>query len=296
MPTFLRSAAKPLQALPLITSGAAQRYGLTPLELAAACGSLSGEDFQVEAVTSMLAKAGLEPGLLDCGLRRPLHRPTAEALAQAGREPTPLHHTCAGKHAAMLVLCAAHDWPTQGYLEPRHPVQALMLNTVARFTAYPAEQIGVGVDDCGVPTFRLPLVALAGAFARLADPAGAGLEPEWIEAAERIMAACLAHPEMIAGTGRICTRLMQAAPERVLAKAGSEGSYALALPGLGLGVAINIEDGAFRALGPVVSEALHHLGVLDHAALEGPLSDLHRPVLNDHRGDAVGSIDTVFSL
>eukprot|EP01022_Parablepharisma_sp_SALTPOND_P016201 TRINITY_DN2344_c0_g1_i6.p1 TRINITY_DN2344_c0_g1~~TRINITY_DN2344_c0_g1_i6.p1 ORF type:complete len:1167 (-),score=360.77 TRINITY_DN2344_c0_g1_i6:2196-5696(-) len=296
MPTFLRSAAKPLQALPLITTGAVDKYGLEPVEIAAACGSLNGEDFQREAVRSMLAKAGLEPGLLDCGLHRPFHRDTAQALIKAGEKPTTLHSACAGKHAAMLIMCAASGWPLEGYLDISHPVQKLVLSAVARFTAYPAEQIGIGEDDCGVPTFRLPLVALAGAFARLAAPGPAGLEPQWAEAAEAIMAACLAHPEMIAGTGRICTRIMQAAPGVVLAKTGSEGTYALALPQQGLGVGFQIEDGALRALGPVVTEALHHLGILDHETLEGPLADLHRPVFKTHRGDPVGTMSTVFSL
>ena len=296
MPTFLRSAAKPLQALPLITSGAAKKYGLEPVEIAAACGSLNGEEFQIEVVKSMLAKAGLEPGLLDCGLHQPFHRDTAQALREAGEKPTTLHNACAGKHAAMLVVCAAQGWSLEGYCQPDHPVQKLVLGAVARFSGYPAEQIGLAEDDCGVPTFRLPLVALAGAFARLADPRAAGLEPQWAEAATAIMEASLAHPEMIAGTGRICTRVMRAAPGAVLAKTGSEGAYALALPGKGLGVGIQIEDGAFRALGPVVTETLHHLGILDHEALEGPLADLNRPVFTTRRGDPVGGMTTLFSL
>ena len=296
MPTFLRSAAKPLQALCLFTSGAAERFGLSQMEVAAACGSLNGEEFQIEAVQRILSKAGLSPEMLDCGVHRPYHRPTAQALAKAGQEPTALHNACAGKHAAMLAVCAAQGWPTEGYLEPAHPVQKMALSAVARFSGYPAEQIGIGVDDCGVPTYRLPLVAMAGAFARLADPGAAGLEDSWREAAQAVMNACLTHPEMIAGTGRICTRIMQAAPGVVLAKTGSEGSYALALPGRALGVAVQIEDGNPRALGPVVTQVLHHLGVLDHETLDGPLADLHRPTFPDRRGNPVGALNTVFSL
>ncbi len=296
MPTFMRSAAKPLQALPLITSGAAQRFGLTPAELAATCGSLNGEPFQIDTVTSILAKAGLGPELLDCGAAWPLHRETYKALQAAGEKPTALHNPCAGKHAAMLVLCAFHGWPTEDYLSNRHPVQKLILETVATLTGYPKEQIGIGVDGCGAPVFRVPLVAMAGAYARLAAPDNTELAPELIQAARELMAACLAHPEMIAGTGRICTRLMQAAPGLVLAKAGSEGSYALALPQQGLGVALNIEDGGLRALGPAVTQILHELGILDHAALEGPLADLHRPQIKNHRGDKVCTLHAVFGL
>ncbi|MEW5914520.1 MAG: asparaginase [Thermodesulfobacteriota bacterium] len=296
MPTFLRSAAKPLQSLPLITTGAARRFGLTPAELACTCGSLNGEDFQVDAVRSILAKAGLGPERLACGVHPPSHRPTAKALAQRGEKPQPVHNNCAGKHAAMLMLCAHLGFDPQGYTLPSHPVQRVILEVVAQMCNYPAEQIGIGVDGCGVPVFRLPLISLAGAYARLAAPQTAGLGGEMAAAVQELMAACLAHPEMIAGSGRLCTRVMQAAPGQVLAKTGVEGSYALALPGLGLGVALQIEDGGMRALPPAVTQVLHELGVLPHDLLEVELSDLYRPVLKNHRGQEVAVLKAVFNL
>jgi L-asparaginase II len=300
MATFLRSTAKPLQALPIILTGAAGRYGFTDAELAAMCGSLNGEDFQVAAVLSILDKAGLGPELLACGVHAPSHRPTAKALAERGEKPSAVHNNCAGKHAAMLVLCAHLGVDPEGYTRASHPVQGVVLRAVAELCAYPAEQIGIGVDGCGVPVFRLPLIALAGAYARLAAPAQAGLTPETAAAVEQLMAACLAHPEMIAGTGRLCTRIMQAAPGRVLAKTGAEGSYALAIPGRGLGVALQIEDGAPRALGPAVCEVLHLLGVLDHASLEGPqegsLADLHHGQVKNHRGEVVAELVPVLGF
>jgi L-asparaginase II len=160
MPTFLRSAAKPLQALPVITSGAAKNFGLTPAEIACMCGSLNGEDFQVEAVRGILQKAGVDEDFLDCGVHRPSHRPSAKALAEAGLKPMPIHNNCAGKHAAMLVLCKEYGFPLDGYTTADHPVQKLVLNTIAQLSAFPAEQIGVGIDGCGVPVFRLPLIYL----------------------------------------------------------------------------------------------------------------------------------------
>ncbi len=296
MATFLRSTAKPLQALPILLTGAAERYGFSPSELALMCGSLNGEDFQVAGVLSILAKAGLGTELLACGVHAPSHRPTAKALAERGEKPQPVHNNCAGKHAAMLVLCAHLGFDPAGYTQAAHPVQGVILKAVAELCAYPAEQIGLGVDGCGVPVFRLPLIALAGAYARLAAPAQSGLSPEKVAAIERLMAACLEHPEMIAGAGRLCTRVMQAAPGRVLAKTGTEGSYALAIPGRGLGVALQIEDGAARALGPAVCEVLHLLGVLDHASLEGALADLHRPLIKNHRGEVVAELTPVLSF
>ncbi|MFH1032981.1 MAG: asparaginase [Pseudomonadota bacterium] len=296
MPSFLRSAAKPLQALPIITTGAAQRYGFDDRELACMCGSLNGEDFQVATVLGILEKAGLGPELLACGVHAPSHRPTAQALQKAGQKPQPVHNNCAGKHAAMLVLCAHLDLPTQDYTLPNHPVQGLILKAVALMCAYPAEQIGIGIDGCGVPVFRLPLIALAGAYARLAAPAEAGLASPLVAAVERLMAACLAHPEMIAGSDRLCTRLMRAAPGRLLAKTGTEGTYALAIPELKLGVAFQIEDGAPRALAPVACNILHELDILDHDTLAGPLADLARPRIKNHRGEVVAELTTVFGL
>lgn len=296
MPTFMRSTAKPFQALPVITSGAADHFGFTPDEIACMCGSLGGQDFQVAAVRSILAKAGLDEGLLACGVHRPLHGPTARALHAAGEKPKPIHNACAGKHAGMLALCAHLGHPVEGYTGPAHPLQRLMLETVARVCRYPAEQIGLGVDGCGVPVFRLPLIALAGGYARLAAPQDSGLAGEDVEGLSRLLAACLGNPEMVAGEGRLCTRVMQAAPGTVLAKTGTEGVYALALPGLSKGVAIQVEDGSMRALGPVVCEALHQLGVLDHDVLDGDLADLHQPELNNHLGQPVARLAPVFSL
>ncbi len=296
MPTFLRSAAKPLQALPVLTSGAAGRYGLTRAEIACMCGSLNGEEFQVDAVLSMLDKAGLSPDLLTCGVHRPSHQPTAQAMQEQGLKPLPQHNNCAGKHAAMLVLCAHLGYDSADYTSPGHPVQQLILASIAQLCNYPAEHIGIGIDGCGAPVHRLPLIALAGGYARLAAPEDSGLKRETIEAIQEMMAACLAHPEMIAGSGRLCTRVMQAAPGQVLAKTGSEGSYALALPGQKLGVALNVEDGAMRALSPAVTQILHSLGILGHDVLDGELKDLYHPVLKNHCAQEVAGLRAVFHL
>jgi L-asparaginase II len=136
----MRSLAKPFQALPLLTTGAAEAFGFGPEELALMSGSLSGQDFQVALVEQILTRMGLQAGALQCGSHAPLHRPTAKALAQAGAKPTPLHHTCAGKHASMLALCVHHGWPLEDYLNPAHPVQQLILNTVA-------EMVGLNPAD-----------------------------------------------------------------------------------------------------------------------------------------------------
>ena len=285
-PVFMRSIAKPIQALPVIESGAADRYGLSQLELAAMCGSLNGEDAQAEVVASILARVGLTEAALECGMQRPSHRPTAERLAREGAPISPLRHNCAGKHAAMLLLCAHFGWPTAGYPYPDHPVQQLILSRLAAFCGLPVESVAVGVDGCGVPVFGLPLSHVACAYARLAE----GVEP----AASRLIAACLAHPEMIGGEGRICTEAMRAVPG-LLAKTGAEGGYALALTEQGLGVALKVEDGAARAVHAAVVEVLAQLGALSEAGAAA-LERWRRPAVKNFRGEVVGEVKPVFRL
>ena len=144
---FLRSAAKPLQALPVIESGAADRYGLTAPEIAVMCGSLNGQDYQVAAVCSILDKIGLSASAMACGVHRPSHRPTAQALSRAGQEPTALHNNCAGKHAAMLVLCAHYGWDIEGYTGIDHPVQQAILKRVGEATERLCRKSGSGWMD-----------------------------------------------------------------------------------------------------------------------------------------------------
>jgi len=288
---FLRSAAKPLQALPVIESGAADRFGMIPGEIAVMCGSLNGQDYQVEAVQSILSKIGLDGSHLDCGVHRPSHRPTASAMTRSGEKPTTLHNNCAGKHAAMLALCAHHGFPIEGYTKRDHPVQEMILNKVAEMCEIPVEEIGVGIDGCGVPVFALPLANLALSYAKLARAAETGSPGPMA----RLMSAVLAHPEMIAGDERICTDVMRAGQGRFLAKTGAEGSYGLAIPDKGLGVALNVEDGHARAVNQIVIEILAQLGQLSREEAGRLAEEFGARVMN-HRGEQVGLIEPVFHL
>jgi L-asparaginase II len=284
----LRSLAKPFQALPVLTTGAAAAFGFGPEELALFSGSLSGQDFQVELVTRVLQRLELTPEALQCGAHPPLHRPSAQALAKAGEKPGPLHHTCAGKHAAMLTLCVHHGWPLTNYLDTAHPVQQLILGAVARMVGVPPAQITVAVDGCGAPVFYAPLKNIALGYARLA-----GAQPG--SPAGILMAAILAHPRHIAGDGRLETTAMQALPGQLFAKSGSEGGYGLSLTAGGLGVAFKIEDGAVRAMHPTVVAILEQLGVLTPAAAEA-LAAFRQPAILNHRKEEVGRIRPVFQL
>jgi L-asparaginase II len=283
----LRSCAKPLQALPVISTGAADRYRLTPAELAVMCGSLNGQDFQVAAIRSILDKIGAAEGHLKCGIHQPSHRQTAQQLKDAGNTATPLHNNCAGKHAAMLTLCAHHGWPFDEYISMQHPVQQLIRETIAFLTGVSAPEIGAGIDGCGVPVFFLPLAGLARAYARLASAADPHIS--------RLMDAALSHPEMIAGDERVCTDIMRALEKKVFAKTGAEGGYALSLMEKGWGVAIKIEDGSNRALSPAVIETLSQLCMLS-ADEAMRLQPYHRTPLYNHRKEMVGEVKPCFHL
>ena len=284
----MRSLAKPFQALALLATGTAEAFGFGPEELTLFSGSLSGQDFQVSLVTGALARLGLTPEALQCGVHPPLHRASAQALSQAGLQPTPLHNTCAGKHTAMLALCVHHKWPLENYLDVDHPVQDLILGTVARMVGVPKDEIKVAIDGCGAPVFYVPLKNIALGYARLAasQPGSPG---------GTLKEAILAHPRHLAGDGRLDTEVMLALPGAVFAKSGAEGGYALALTERGLGVALKIEDGASRALNPTVVAVLEQLGVLTPRAGEALAAYAQPPILN-HRKEEVGRIRPVFSL
>ncbi len=296
--TFLRSCAKPFQALPILESGAADRFGFTPAELACMCGSMNGQDFQVQAVSSILAKIGLSEDSLQCGVHAPIHGPTAEQLEEEGKRPRSIHNNCAGKHAGMLALSVFYGWPTETYPHPQHPVQQLILGKISEMTEVPREEIRTGIDGCGVPTFVLPLRNLAFAFAKLAitpNPEGKAIGDS-DRPLRRLMRAVLDHPEMIAGDERICTDIIRAAERKVFAKAGAEGCYGLSLMERGIGIAIKIEDGNPRALNPVVVEVLRQYKILGEEALKMLQSYGPKTPIFNHRKDLVGEIEPIFQL
>jgi len=288
-PVCLRSLAKPFQALPLLATGAAQAFGFGDRELALCSGSLSGQEFHVDLVKDILKRLKLTPEALQCGAHAPLHRPTAKALAQTGEKPQAVHHTCAGKHAGMLALCLHHGWPVENYMEPDHPVQRLMLTTVAQLVGLPPKQIVVATDGCGVPTFYVPLRHIALGFARLAGAQEGS-------PAAKLLDAALTHPRLIAGDGRLETTLMEVLAGRVFAKTGAEGGFALAVrEGGGLGLAVKIEDGGSRALGPAIIHLLKELNFLSPEA-EKALAALGQPAILNQRKQQIGGLRPAFSL
>jgi L-asparaginase II len=268
-PIFPRSAVKVLQALPLVASGAADRLGLSDAELALACASHGGEPRHAEAAAAMLAKAGLDADALECGTHWPYLDSAVRDLAVAGRGPSALHNNCSGKHAGFVCLaCALHDGPDlrrwlRGYVEPGHPVMREVTAALQASTGADLARAPRGTDGCSIPTYAIPLRALALAFARVGTCIG--LSPEHGRAAARLRRAVAAEPTMVAGTGRFDTRVMERLGTRVFCKVGAEGVYCAALPDRGLGVAIKVDDGTTRAAEVAMATVIEALVALDDA-------------------------------
>lgn len=275
---YPRSAIKPLQALPLVETGAADAFAVSAKELALACASHGGEPQHVEAVDGWLRRVGLAERDLECGAHAPSHAPSAKALAAAGQEPDRRHNNCSGKHTGMLTACRHMREPTSGYITREHAHQQRVIRALSDMCGVNLADAPAGIDGCGLPQLGIPLRALAQAYARFGAPATL---PRTREAAcRRLAAAMLEHPHMLAGTGRFCTRATEAAGGKALVKTGAEGVYIAAIPAKGLGIALKIDDGAARAAEVLISALLlRHadLGERERAALQ-PL--LRPPIVN----------------
>jgi L-asparaginase II len=301
-PACFRSAAKPFQTIPIVTSGAASRYGFTSRELAVVTGSHSGESAHLETVLSILNKIALDESALKCGAHMPFDDASAKRLRAENREPRALHNNCSGKHAGMLAFAKHIGEPVENYLDPDHPIQRRILSTLARFADAPVDEIEVAVDGCGAPVFGLSVEAMARSYARLAGARHTEIEPEFTRAADAVAGAMIEHPEMVGGTrDRLDTELMLVAKGEIISKAGAEGTQLLGVKPndrypKGLGIAVKIEDGDIRrARDPVVIETLRRLGLLDNDQL-AKLAHYTRSTVFNHRGIEVGEVRTCFTL
>ena len=286
--SFARSAVKPIQALPLLETGAADHFRLGARELALACASHHGETAHTESVGAWLGRVGLSDHDLECGAHLPYDVPTAHALLRAGKSPCPLHSNCSGKHSGFLTTAVHKREKTRGYIDYEHPVQKRVTQALSEMCAVDADRAPRGVDGCGIPTIALPLAAIARGMARMADTSG--LPPERVEAARRIGDAMAAEPLMVDGTGGFATEVMKAVGRDVRVKPGAEGFFCAILPGQGLGVALKIDDGAGRASEVAMAAVLERLGI----NMSG-LERYARPVIRNVAGRDVGSIRPVIA-
>jgi L-asparaginase II len=297
---FIRSSSKPLQVMPFLMSGGAESFGYTDKEIALACGSHGGEPMHTETVAAMLSKIGLSEKDLRCGTHMPFNEAAAHALSEARRQPNQLHNNCSGKHAAMLAFAKHINAAIGSYEEPDHPIQLKMLGMMAKMCEFPREKIRIGVDGCAAPNFALPVSAMARGFSRLVFPPDS-FDGELREACRRVVSAMMSCPEMVGGSERLDTLIMQVLHGRMISKIGAEGIW---LAGIlpcerykrGLGIGLKIEDGNDnRARAAVALELLKQLGLLDEANYKRLWG--HSPLaVKNRRGDIVGEIKTIFSL
>lgn len=291
--TFARSAAKLLQAIPVVESGAANFFRFTDEETTVICASHNGEPAHLKAVQSILAKTGLGPEYLQCGAHPPFDFASAGALIERREEPSSLHNNCSGKHSGMLALAKYMGAPTERYLSIDHPVQKRMLSAVSEMAGFPEERIELGTDGCGVPVFGLPLSRLAFAFARLGK--NEGLPERRSKACTQILHSIQRKPFYLAGTNRFDTRLIEVTGGSVIGKMGAEGVFALTVPEQGWGIAVKVEDGAKRALYPAVTETLRQLHLLNDEETAA-LQPFHTPAHSNWQGQTVGRIEPAFLL
>lgn len=295
MVTYFRSACKAFQAMPFVTSGAADRFGSTEDEIALAVASHSGEPVHVETAARMLKKIGLTESDLRCGTHLPFNEAESHRMIASGESPTQLHNNCSGKHAAMLGLAVHLGADICSYDESANPVQQAILDCVSEFTEIPVHRIAIGIDGCAAPNFAVPLAAMAKSFIDLVSPPER-FDAKTRSACSRIVSAMIKYPELIGGTNRLDTMIMQAAPGKLISKVGADGVWLGAVPPCeryptGLGIALKVEDGDDYRGRPVIAvEILRQLGVLHRT----DLTDLSPSTIKNRRGDKVGRVETVF--
>ncbi len=292
---FPRSENKALQALPLVESGAADKFGFEPRHLALACSSHNGEVFQTEAANHMLAAAGLDATCLECGIQLPYHPRDTEKLIRDGVPVSAIHNNCSGKHSGFLAFAAHQGFPTEGYIQFRHIVQQEIAGALESVTGEKHGADNHGIDGCSIPTYEIPLKALAAAYAKFGVGNDSGKERS--KAMLRLRDACIAHPEMVAGSERFDTELMRALKGRAFTKTGAEGVFTIALPELGLGAALKCHDGTTRAAKVACAWLVEFLLEKSDSGLSetagNAIKRLTNPVLKNWNAIEVGNLKVV---
>ncbi|MEC8919664.1 MAG: asparaginase [Actinomycetota bacterium] len=267
-----RSALKPIQALPLVDTGASDAFGLTDTELALACASHQGERRHEEVVTAWLSRLPGGTNSLACGAHPPLSEEAGQALAASGRPPTAVHNNCSGKHAGFLTVIAHLGFEVDGYLDPEHPLHVDHVTPAIERTC--GVDLGAGrpaIDGCGIPVWSVALDRLANGWTNLGESTAGS-------SAHRLLSAMRAEPFMVAGTGRACTRLIGTATGGTVAKAGAEGVFCAVVPDEHIGLALKARDGGARAAEAAATWLLAHLGHLDAEPSQMLVNRAGRPV------------------
>lgn len=300
--TYPRSSMKPFQALPFIEREGDLAFSLAAQEIAIMCASHSGTDMHRSVLEGMHAKIGLTEADLACGVHWPNDAATRDAMKKAGEEPTPFRHNCSGKHTGMLAFAKLLGVEKEDYLNPQHPVQVIIRETLAEMIGLPSDSLPLGTDGCSAPVYGIPLRNMAHAVAKLVEPDNLG--DSRAAACKKITSAMMMHPMMVAGPGRFDTELMMVAAGKLVCKGGAEAYQIIGvMPGVlrkdspGMGIAVKISDGDphGRAVSAVSLEILSALGALsDNDLLR--LSAFGSKQVQNWRKITVGKFRTVFSL
>ena len=300
--SFPRSSLKPFQALPFIERKGADAFDFTQQEIAIMCASHAGTNLHTSVLERMHQKIGIKEGDLACGVHWPGDAATRDAMKRAGEEPTPFRHNCSGKHTGMLAHACLRGFDKKEYLDPQHPVQVSIRETLAEMVEMAPDEMPIGTDGCSAPVYGIPLKNMAKAVAVMADPFD--IEPHRAKACRRITGAMMAHPLMIAGPGKFDTSLMTVAEGKIFSKGGAEGYQIIGVmpstlyddsPGLGIAIKISDGDAKGRARTLVSLTLLKALGVIDEADLE-KLDGFGNFVVKNWRNITIGEVRPTFSL
>ncbi len=282
---FPRSALKPFQAIPLVEEGAADHFEMTTAELALSCASHNAEPFHIAALEQWMSRVGLAPDNLECGAAYPGFQPAAHAMVAQQHEPGRQHHNCSGKHTGMLTLARFHDAPLAGYSDYQHQTQQSWMSVLHALTGLDIATLPWDLDGCGLPALALPLASLATAYAQLG---GDHVSAERGAAMTRVCSAMRQHPELIAGTGRCCTAVMQQVDELTV-KTGAEGVFGAYSHRHGIGIALKIDDGATRGSEVALGAVLRKLQLIEESDYEALARHFSPDVINSQQR-RVGSI------
>lgn len=261
-PVFPRSALKPLQALTVVASGAADN--LSAEQIALMCASHHGERQHLERVEKWLGNMGLSETDLACGPDWPRNHRDRDSYIGDGGQQTSALYNCSGKHCGQLCYCQHMDWPIEGYHLPDHPAQTSFRTMLADLSGGP--ETALGIDGCHLPAPQLPLDSFALALARMAD--ASALDETHGAASQRIVESFMTHPELTGGRMAVNSRLTKAGHGHFAAKNGAEGVYGVIVPEMKMGIAVKCMDGAMRAADLAVADILRQLGLIEPGVIE----------------------------
>ncbi len=292
--TFVRSSAKPIQLMPLIKTGAADKYEFSQKQLSIMCGSHIGTDHHRDVVMANLEAAGNKPEYLKCGTHVPIYMTMAGEFPLQEENKDPVRHNCSGKHSGFLALAQFLGEDVANYLRPNSRVQQMVLDYIENIYEVPREKIVISVDGCSAPNFGMPLLNNAVAFQKLANGRADNSEDSRI--LKRIKAAMSEYPEMFSGEGRFDLALMRTFPGNVVCKVGAEAIEAIGFADPPIGIAVKIHDGNQRALYPVCVEVLHQLGIIIEPDRQEHLGPFRNPEIQNYMKIVTGSVRAEFDL